>query len=165
MTPRVRQEALLLQELPGEILVYDQRDHRAHCLNSTAAEVFRLADGTRSVAELARALGESVGSDEEELVWAALVELDRAGLLEESPGGAAAGGARSRRAALERLGLGALLPTVISVLAPTPAEALGTCVLDCTGQPVFTPCALDAFDCDNGIGSCVDDGMGGMTCA
>jgi len=153
VTPRVRREGLLLQEFPEETLVYDQRAGKAHCLNGTAAAVFRLADGTRSVPELAEALGERLGCDAPELAWAGLSELARAGLLEAAPEAPAAS-ARSRREALERLGLGALLPTVVSVLAPTPAEALGTCVLDCSGQPDTTPCAIDGFDCDNGIGSC-----------
>jgi hypothetical protein len=161
VTPRVRSEALLLQELPDETLVYDQRAHRAHCLNRIAAEVFRLADGSRSVPELAEALGEKVGSREPELVWAALDELGRADLLEQAPAQAVA--PRSRRAALRRLGLGALLPTVISVLAPTPAEALATCVEDCTGQAFGTPCsptivgdcAIDASGICDGAGSCL----------
>jgi hypothetical protein len=159
VTPRVRSQALLLQELPDETLIYDQRSHRAHCLNATAAEVFRLADGSRSVPELSRLLGEKLGCQEPDLVWAALEELGRAELLEESPPPPRA--VASRRAALKRLGLGALLPTVISVLAPTPAEALATCVDDCTGQPFGTPCSLlsdcavDASGLCDGIGNCV----------
>jgi hypothetical protein len=145
VTPRVRQEALLLQELPDETLIYDQRTHAAHCLNGSAAEVFRLADGSRSVDELAEAMGERLGCADPELVWAALAELDRAGLLEESPKPPRGPGTRSRRAALERLGLGLLVPTVVSVLAPTPAAALATCVTNCTGQADLTPC-------DNGGG-------------
>ncbi len=37
---------------------------------------------------------------------------------------------------LRRVGIGAafLLPAVVSVLVPTPAEALTTCVSDCTGN-------------------------------
>jgi len=139
MTPRVRRDALLVQELEGETLIYDQRAHRAHCLNGTAAEVFRLADGSRSVPEVAAALGERLGCAEPDLVWAALEELGRADLLEQLP--AAVVGRRTRRAALKRLGLGLLVPTVISVLAPSPAEALATCVDDCTSQPDFTVCS------------------------
>lgn len=154
MTPRVRREGLVLQRVEGETLVYDQHAHKAHCLNATAARVFELADGTRSVPELAQALGERLGCDAPELVWAALAELDRAGLLEEALEVEAAV-RRSRRAALKRLGLGALLPTVISLLAPTPAEALATCVNDCTGQPDFTTCS-PIGDCSiDSSGTCV----------
>lgn len=153
MTPRARREALVVQELEGETLVYDQRVHRAHCLNGTASEVFRLADGSRSVPEIAAVLGERLGCAEPDLVWAAVEELGRAELLED-PQRVPSGG-RSRRAALKRLGLGLLVPTVISVLAPTPAEALGTCVDSCAGQPDFTVCSLSA-DCDiDSSGTCL----------
>jgi len=164
VTPRVRREALLLQELPEETLVYDQHSHRAHCLNATAAEVFRLADGSRTLEELAAELGRRLGSSEPELVLAALDELQRADLLEDAPALPRPGsGARSRRAALKRLGLGALVPTVISLLAPTPAEALSTCVVDCTGQPFGTACSpplvgdcsLDSSGICDGAGNCV----------
>ena len=57
MKPQSRRSGLLIRELPDELLVYDQEQHRAHCLNRTAALVFRHADGTRTAAELARAAG------------------------------------------------------------------------------------------------------------
>ena len=53
MKPVARREGVLVRELTGELLVYEQREHRAHCLNRTAAAVFRNADGTRTVADLA----------------------------------------------------------------------------------------------------------------
>ena len=56
MRPVARRDGLLIRELPGEVLVYDRERHRAHCLNQTAASVFRHADGTRTVADLARVL-------------------------------------------------------------------------------------------------------------
>src|SRR5690348_5803833 len=58
--PKARQDDLLLEELPAELLVYDQRSHRAHCLNATAAAVFRQADVSRTVAEIARGAGSAL---------------------------------------------------------------------------------------------------------
>ena len=41
MKPRARTEGLVVTELPDELLVYDLERHRAHCLNPTAALVFK----------------------------------------------------------------------------------------------------------------------------
>ena len=133
MRPRVRRDGIVVRDLPEETLVYDRLSHAAHCLNRTAADVFRAADGTRSVEEIAAGLDAgAAGADERDrAVRLALEELGRAGLLE-----AAADDGPSRREMLRRVGIGAafLLPAVVSVLVPTPAEALTTCVSDCTGN-------------------------------
>ena len=127
MHPRARARDLLIQELPEETLVYDQVRHRAHCLNRTAALVWRRCDGRTSVAELAQVLArEAQLPPDGEAVWAVLHDLSRAHLLEERiipPEGAP----RSRREALQRLGavagLAVLLPAVQSIVAPTAAQA------------------------------------------
>jgi hypothetical protein len=77
-------------------------------------------------------------------VWLALDHLDRAHLLDARPEPPAELAGHSRRDLLRRAGLAAaLLPVVASILAPTPAEAAGTCVqgdAGCQGQPFGTPC-------------------------
>ncbi len=122
----------MIRDLPGELVVYDTERHRAHCLNRTAAFVFRQADGQPGATEIAGLLGP--GADER-LVEAALTQLREAGLLEAGPPPPAsvsspAAAIPSRRAVLRQVGLGAALlaPVVTSLLVPTPAEALGTCV-------------------------------------
>lgn len=145
MRPVARRDGLLIRELPDELLVYDRDHHRAHCLNRTAAAVFRQADGTQNVADLARIVHPGVEpSAGAAAVRMALDELDRAGLLREgvSPGGL------SRREAVRRAAVAAavLLPAVASVVAPTPAEAAATCVTSCAGQPDATPCACFGED-------------------
>ncbi|HEX9185919.1 MAG TPA: PqqD family protein [Vicinamibacteria bacterium] len=142
MKPRARRDGLLIRELADELLVYDQADHRAHCLNRTAATVFRHADGTRTTAEIARLLAPGE-PDGEPAVAEALARLTEAGLLESRPPLESA----SRREALRRVGLGAavLLPAVVSIVAPAPAEAAATCIYiayggDCTGKS-GTPCS------------------------
>ena len=52
--PQARQEGLIVQELSEEVLVYDQQRHQAHCLNQTAAVVWRQCDGRRGAQEVAR---------------------------------------------------------------------------------------------------------------
>ena len=55
MKPAARRTGLVVRDLPDELLVYDLDRHQAHCLNRTAASVFRDADGTRSLDDLGRA--------------------------------------------------------------------------------------------------------------
>ena len=160
MKPVARRDGLLTRDLKDELLVYSRDEHRAHCLNRTAATVFRNADGTRSVADLAlllapqadRAAGEAV-------VGETLDRLAEAGLLE---GGPAASG-WSRREVVRRVGIGAavLLPAIVSIVAPTPAEAAATCVSNCSTKPDGTPCTcFGANPCTATCvsGSCSDGG-------
>jgi len=48
--PAARQEGLLVRELNDETLVYDLFNigHKAHCLNSTAALIWKYCDGQTS---------------------------------------------------------------------------------------------------------------------
>ena len=148
MRPVARRKGLLIRELPDELLVYDQERHQAHCLNRTAASVFQHADGTRTVADLAVALApEAEPEAGASLVALALGQLSDAGLLAVGP--AAPG--LARREVIRRTGIAAalLLPTIASVVAPTPAEAAATCVTSCSGQPDGTPCT-----CFPGVDPC-----------
>ncbi len=98
MRPVARRDGLLIRELPGEVLVYDRERHRAHCLNQTAAFVFRHADGTRTVADLARVLApEAAPAAGASVVAMALDQLAEAGLLEDGPGEADRGLIAPRR--------------------------------------------------------------------
>src|SRR5687767_6467145 len=82
--PRRREGDLVVQELAGETLVYDLRTHRAHCLNESAGRVWDACDGRTTIAALPERLaaGNALPVDSE-LVWLALRQLDRAGLLAE----------------------------------------------------------------------------------
>jgi len=129
MKPIARRSGLVVRELADEVVVYDKERHQAHCLNGTAATVFRNADGRRSVSDLAVLLSADGGPGAEELVEMALGQLGDAHLLETaSPPGPEHG--LARRDVMWRVGIGAavLLPLVTSILAPTPAEAAATCV-------------------------------------
>ena len=135
---RARSAGLVVRELAAETIVYDKDHHRAHCLNSTAGFVFRHADGRRTAADIAALLGPGANED---LVRAALDQLDAAGLLEADRGTAApvpVSSARSRREVMRQVGLGAavLAPAVASLLVPTPAEAAATCIpaASCNGS-------------------------------
>ena len=69
--PAARQAGLVVRELPGETLVYDLENNKAHCLNGTAALVWRRCDGQTTVAELAQTLHEELGLPADEVPCAA----------------------------------------------------------------------------------------------
>jgi len=133
MVPRAREDRLVVQELPDEVLVYDLNRHKAHCLNRTAALVWGHCDGQTTVAEMATLLRKELKSPvDETLVWLALDRLGRAHLLCErvtSPVGAQR---LSRREVMRKFalvgGLSVLLPVVTSIVAPTASEAASGCL-------------------------------------
>jgi hypothetical protein len=167
MNPRARKAGLVVRKLEDELLVYDLERHRAHCLNRAAAIVFRGCDGRTGVPELAARLRRELGAGADaRWVRLAIGRLSKAGLLEDDGVTPVKDGRRpSRRELMRRAGqvagLTLLLPTVTSLLAPTPAEAAATCVTNCSGQAFGTPCRnSNPSDCGivcicNGSGGCV----------
>ena len=121
-----RQADLVVQELPDEVMVYDLKRHKAHCLNKTAAFIWHHCDGQTTAAEMARLLGQEAGSPvDEEVVWYALDKLGKADLLEGKLQLPVKDGL-SRRRMMRRLGVGAMvaLPLVVSLVAPMAAQAV-----------------------------------------
>lgn len=150
MRPVARTEGLVVRPIGDETLVYDTRLHRAHCLNRTAALVFRLCDGTRTASEIAVLIGAGPAANDGP-VEAALELLAEAGLLASPP---VTGGrlGTSRREVLRRVGLGAALlaPIVTSLVVPSPAEAAATCIPQsaCTDAKFGQPCyVLSTAEC------------------
>ena len=124
-TPRSRTEDLLIQDVDGEVVLYDEASDEAHLLNPTTALVWKHSDGETSVAELAARLAQELDVPADEaLVESALGELSEAGLLVtplETHG-------LTRRDALRKMVAAgafaaALMPAVTSITAPTPAMA------------------------------------------
>jgi len=137
-TPQARREGLVVQQLADEVLVYDQERFKAHCLNHTAALVWKHCDGKKTTSEIAQALGHEAGSPvDEELVWLALSQLGKSRLLTEQlmmPDGQAR---ISRRELIRRVGIAAAvaLPVVTSIVAPQAAQAINC---KTSGQPCTT---------------------------
>ncbi len=118
--PRAREAGLVIQELPDEVLVYDQDTHQAHCLNPTARLVWQHCDGETSVAQMVRILEQELPPPvEEAAVWLALDQLAKANLLLEAIPTAEENGV-TRRQALRRVGRAAAVavPLVTSLVAP-----------------------------------------------
>jgi hypothetical protein len=125
-----------VQQVGVETLIYDESRHKAFCLNESSSVIWDLADGDRTVPEIATAasnrLRTSIG---EEFVRFAIAQLHQDGLMESAPDPESTP-AITRRAILQRLGAGGamLLPTVAAILAPTAAQAYSGCV-DCELAP------------------------------
>ena len=70
--------------IDGEVLLYQPQQTRAVYLNPTAAVIWSLCDGKRSVREIIRAIDESypeAGADLKEDVLATLKQLQESGVL------------------------------------------------------------------------------------
>ena len=142
-----RREDLHVVEMPGEVLVYDPRRHRAFCLNRPASLVWSLCDGTTTVDEARQRLASELGNQnvDEAYVLHTLALLQRAGLLRRNEGKALLTRRRFLRVTV-LAGAGAIiLPTVASVTVADAAHA-ATCLApsDCSdpqnkGKPCNPP--------------------------
>lgn len=150
--PKERTSDLVIQKMGDETLVYDLKKNRAFCLNATSADIWRLCDGKRDAAGIAKKLSDKLKKPvTEEIVWLALDQLSREGLLEESfeRDGELAG--LSRRELIRKAGIASAvaLPLISSIVAPQATAAqsggcmVGTCIPPntqvcsvCVGQTV-----------------------------
>ena len=137
--PKARQKGLVVQEMPDEVLVYDLNTNKAHCLNTSAALVWRSCDGTRNAAEIVREFERSgAGKVSEDFVWLAIDQLQEKELLENEVKPRFSGS--SRRQVLKTIGLASVVavPVIASLVAPRSALASVSCTctvpLDCNPQ-------------------------------
>ncbi|HMJ09196.1 MAG TPA: PqqD family protein [Pyrinomonadaceae bacterium] len=152
--PIARKNGLVIQEVPDEVLVYDLDTNKAHCLNKTAAMVWRSCDGTHSVSEIARMVETEAGNKiSDDLVWLAMDQLSENNLLEQELKSSFAG--QSRREVLKKIGLASVIaiPVIASLVAPKNALAVLSCGCvnpgDCSTQPTCS----STVNC-NGLGIC-----------
>ena len=140
--PAARTSGLVVKALRDEVLIYDLAQHRAHSLNRPAAAVWRACDGTRTAGQIAALLREADLPVAPEAVRYALAELGKTRLL-ASP---VVESGLTRRQLLARLGTGAAVPLVSSIVAPRAAQAqscLGVGAV-CGGGP---PCCAGLNCC------------------
>lgn len=134
--PVARKERLVIQEMPDEVLVYDLDTNKAHCLNETAAFVWKSCDGKNSVTDITKLVEENSGSTvPEDLVWLAIDQLNEKNLLNGELKTKLNGS--TRREVIKKIGLAAIIciPVVASLTAPTSVLAASSCIcttnLDC----------------------------------
>lgn len=150
--PDARKEGLVIQELADEVLVYDLQRHKAHCLNHTAAWIWKHCDGRATVAEMARLLhAESKAPLNEGIIWLALEQLERDHLLSGRIPRPSATPGLSRRELIGQLGLVAAitLPLVTSIVAPTASQAASCFGLghSCSGPQCCSGLSCRSFFC------------------
>jgi hypothetical protein len=83
LLPRSRTDNLVIRELDDETLVYDTERSEAHCLNQTAALVWKQCDGKTTAAQAAQFLQSSLNMVvDADLIWLAVKQLERFDLVE-----------------------------------------------------------------------------------
>ena len=141
--PARRVEALVQACVGDEVLIYDPTQHRAHALNGPAARVLQHCDGEQTVRAVAQLLvqaqlvpPEAELVQQENRVWLALLQLDRARLLQKRLKSATP--LPTRRELLRQLvGVG-LLPVVASIVSPTALETASCSSVSCVSKPCCT---------------------------
>ncbi len=142
-----RQKGLVVQEMPDEVLVYDLETNKAHCLNQSAALVWKACDGKHMVADIVREFETNTGGKvSEDFVWLAIDQLSEKGLLESKTSLKFIG--QSRRQMLKTVGLASViaLPVIASLVAPQNAFAVVSCSCtqnsDCTAPGAHCPSTI-----------------------
>ena len=138
--PQARSHGLIVERLGDETLVYDTDTDEAHALSPVASSVLDHCDGQRTIAVVAAQL-----ELPQPTVVEALAQLEECGLVEGTSGDAGV----SRRDAMRRVAVigaaaAAGAPLVKSIVAPTPAQAIASCMS--TGS---TGCSSDIQCCEN----------------
>jgi hypothetical protein len=129
--PRARREGLIVEDLSTEVLVYDSARDKAHCLNQSAALVWKYCDGKTTVSKMARQLEHDLNSKkiDEKMVWFALDQLSKDHLLEENPVPPALLGGLTRRQMVRTLGIAAVIAVpLVTSIGVTTARAATSCI-------------------------------------
>jgi hypothetical protein len=154
--PLARKEKLVVRELDGEVLVYDSARNKAFCLNQLAGAVWKLSDGQKSAAQIAREISKQLNATiDEKLVWSAIDRLGRDNLLEycvPMP---------TRRQQLKAWSKAAAIagPLVASMALPASAQQGRSCI------PSGMPCTPGATPCCNKNKPCTVPKKGSATCS
>jgi hypothetical protein len=142
--PQALKENLIIHELDGETLVYDQESAHAYCLNHSSAFVWRYCDGKTTAGQVARLLQRELDTPvKTDVVLLALKQLQRNGLVERSTNTPQI----SRRDLVLKYAPAAALalPLVVSIVAPEPAQA-ASCAMG--GETCGPPPCCPGFNCD-----------------
>ena len=154
--PIARKSGLVVQEVPDEVLVYDLESNKAHCLNQSAALIWRSCDGNNSVSEIAKLVeAQAGGTVTEDFVWLAIDQLSENNLLEKQMASTFAG--QSRREVIKKIGLASMvaIPVIASLVAPQSALAAQSCNCNNPGQCGTPPnLACPSTTNCNGVGLC-----------
>src|SRR5215510_13983365 len=83
LKPTARKKDIVTQEADNEILVYDLKTQKAHCLNQISAAIWMKCDGRTSVETMVADLSNEIRAKiSDEVVLLALNQLSKAKLLD-----------------------------------------------------------------------------------
>lgn len=128
--PLARSEGLIIESLEDEVLVFDLKSQKSHCLNRTAVLIWEHCDGQTNIAQMSRILNKDMDVPiSEQAIWLGLKQLAGAHLLQERLKTPANIAMVSRRELIRRIGLTAAvtLPLILTITAPT-AKAQASCL-------------------------------------
>jgi len=160
--PVSRKDNLVVQDLNGEVLIYDLQKNKAFCLNESAALVWQACDGNKSVSEISDSVNRKLNSHaNEDFVWLALDQLKKENLIENKEEVVADFNGMSRREVIRKVGLASVvaLPLVASLVAPLAISANSACSTTqaCGGSNAACPApcrCLNNGSPTNGSGNC-----------
>jgi hypothetical protein len=180
--PKRRQTELVVQELKGELLIYDLNTNKAFCLNPTSAAIWNLCDGNNSVTDITKQAGKKLKQAvTDDLVWLALDQFKADNLLDSNQAIEIKFDGLSRREVIRKIGFASMiaLPVITSLVAPTAAQAQsllpsgtscsngiqcasGQCAGVCSiggacGGPAGAPCAQSGTCTSTQAGVCTSD--------
>lgn len=156
--PLARTADIVTKEVADELLVYDLKTHQAHCLNQTAALIWKYCDGNTTVKEIAVLINNDLKLIvDEAVVWLAIERLIKAKLIDKELGLPTGIQRLTRRETIKRLGVGftVSVPIIMSIVAPAAAAAASTCI-----STLKTGCINDpgspatCGDCADVVGKC-----------
>ena len=168
--PLARTDDLVVEELDGELLIYDGKTKRAHCVSATAARVWRACDGSANAESLAQSLGLDAGQVREAFDELERAELFDAGLQVHIANGNGNGNGHSitRRQLTKRsaqVGAAAVAaPMILSISAPTAMAALTVIPFTCELYTVQSCGTSDACGHIDGCCCCCQGGGACKTC-
>ena len=126
IAPLSRKENIVVQQVTGEVLIYDLKTNKAFCLNETSALVWESCDGKTRVPEIASKISKKLKKPvSEDLIRLALGQLNRDHLLENADGLGNQFAGLSRREVIRRVGFASAiaLPSISSLVAPEAVTA------------------------------------------
>jgi len=157
LAPKARKNNLIVKEISNEVLIYDENNHQAHCLNETAALVWKFCDGHTSIPKMRQLLEKEMSlAVPEQTVWLALKQLEGSCLLDLPVTPRAGIPHASRRAVMRTIGIAAVALPLITSIHAAPAAAAGSCR---TGGQTCSPPSSNPGNCCagfacNGAGIC-----------
>lgn len=135
--PKSRRTNIVVQETETEVLLFDLNINKAFCLNQTSALVYQLSDGNRTVTEISNLMSKKLNTSvDEDLVWLALLELEKENLLEKHQQLNNKFANIPRREVIKKVGLTSLIafPLISSIVAPPAVAAQSDFICPASGQ-------------------------------